>query len=91
MQTISGRFRAMHIPLPNGDTLIPDAEFGAKVGATRRTMGNWDKEGCPYTHVAGMKYRPVNEGLEWIASRIKRRNPRRARPRKTERAAGEAA
>jgi hypothetical protein len=67
----------MHIALPNGDTLIPDAEFGEKVGATRRTMGNWDKEGFPYAHVAGLKYRPLNEGLMWIASRIKRRNPRR--------------
>ena len=78
----------MHIPLPNGDTLIPDGEFAAKVGATRRTMGNWDKEGFPYAHIAGLKYRPVNEGLAWIASRIKRRNPRRGSVARREREKG---
>ena len=67
----------MHIPLPNGDTLIPDGEFAEKVGATRRTLGNYDQKGCPYTIIAGIKYRPLNEGLAWFASRIKRRNPRR--------------
>lgn len=65
----------MHIPLPNGDTLIPDGEFAEKVGATRRTLGNYDREGCPYTIIAGVKYRPLSEGLAWFASRIKRRNP----------------
>jgi hypothetical protein len=69
----------MHIPLPNGDVLIPDAEFAGKVGVTRRTLGNHDKQGLPYTYIGGEKYRPVNEGLEWFALRIHRRNPRRGR------------
>ena len=69
----------MHIPLPNGDVLIPDAEFLKKAGGvTARTGNNWDKEGCPYTHIGGLKYRPEREGFDWIASRIKRRNPKRA-------------
>jgi hypothetical protein len=84
MQIISGRFRAMHIPLPNGDLLIPDIEFAEKIGVTRRTLSNLDCEGCPFIVVAGRKYRPLNEGLHWIASRIQRRNPRRGRPRKAE-------
>ena len=67
----------MHIPLPNGDVLIPDGEFAEKLGATRRTLGNLDREGCPFVMVAGIKYRPLNEGLDFIASRIQRKNPRR--------------
>jgi hypothetical protein len=90
MQNISGRFRAMHIPLPNGDVLIPDAEFAEKIAATRRTLGNLDHQGCPFAMIAGRKYRPLNEGLNWIGSRIKRLNQRRGRPRKTERAGDEA-
>jgi hypothetical protein len=69
----------MHIPLPNGDKLVPDAEFLKAAGdVTSRTGSNWDKEGCPHAYIGGMKYRPWNEGLAWLASRIKRRNPRRA-------------
>ena len=74
----------MHIPLPSGDVLIPDIEFAEKINATRRTLGNLDHEGCPYVMIAGRKYRPLNEGLNWIGSRIQRRNPRRGRPRKAE-------
>jgi len=69
----------MRIPLPNGDELEPDGEFAARVNATRRTLGNYDAEGLPYTIIAGVKYRPVKEGLNWFASRIKRHNPRRSR------------
>jgi hypothetical protein len=71
----------MRIPLPDGDELIPDAEFLQLAGGvTYRTGWNWDREGCPYTMIGGKKYRPLNEGLAWLASRIKRRNPRRAIP-----------
>ncbi len=72
----------MHIPLPNGDVLIPDGEFAKKLGVTRRTLGNLDHDGCPFVMIAGLKYRPLNEGLDFIASRIKRMNPRRSQ-RKT--------
>lgn len=71
----------MHINLPNGDVLIPDGEFAEKIGATRRTLGNLDREGCPFTIIAGKKYRPLNEGLTWLGSRIQRRNQRRDRQR----------
>jgi hypothetical protein len=68
----------MEIPLPNGDRLIPDAEFLKQAGdVTRRTGKNWDDAGCPYVMIGGKKYRPVNEGMSWLASRIQRRNPRR--------------
>ena len=55
----------MHIPLPNGDVLIPDGEFAEKLGATRRTLGNLDRDGCPFVMVAGLKYRPLNEGTQF--------------------------
>jgi hypothetical protein len=68
----------MHIPLPNGDVLIPDDEF-LKIagGVTARTGNDWDQKGCPYVLIGGCKYRPKNEGLSWLASRIRRRNPQR--------------
>jgi hypothetical protein len=69
----------MHIKLPSGNVLVPDAEFLAEAGGvTYRTGLNWDKEGCPYVHVGGLKYRPLQEALAWIASRIQRRNPPRS-------------
>lgn len=70
----------MHIKLPNGDVLIPDAEFLKKAGGvTARTGNNWDQQGCPYTKIKNIKYRPEREGLNWLASRIRRRNPRRSK------------
>jgi hypothetical protein len=82
------RTAKMRIPLPNGDELVPDAEFLERAGdVTPRTGSNWDKEGCPHTYIGGKKYRPLNEGLNWLASRIKRRNPRRGRQRVAGRAA----
>jgi hypothetical protein len=69
----------MHIPLPNGDVLIPDAEFLELAGGvTARTGSSWDQQGCPHTYIGNRKYRPKNEGLQWLASQIRRRNPRRA-------------
>ena len=68
----------MHIPLPNGDKLVPDAEFlAAAGGVTPRTGLNWDRKGCPHVYIKNMKYRPWNEGFAWLASRIKRSNRRR--------------
>jgi hypothetical protein len=70
----------MHIPLPNGDRLIPDEEFLEKAGGvSSRTGRNWDEDGCPHTYIGGIKYRPEREGLNWLASRIKRLNPPRRR------------
>lgn len=69
----------MHIKLPSGDMLVPDAEFLKQAGdVTSRTGRDWDAKGCPFVMIAGRKYRPLNEGLTWLASQIKRRNPSRA-------------
>jgi predicted site-specific integrase-resolvase len=67
----------MRIELPNGDVAIPNAEFADRLGVVVRTLNNYDREGLPYLMIGGKKYRPLNEGLAWIASRIRRRNPRR--------------
>lgn len=68
----------MHIPLPNGDVLIPDSEFLKLAGGvTARTGNGWDHAGCPFVHIGGRKYRPKNEGLNWLAAQIQRRNRRR--------------
>jgi hypothetical protein len=68
----------MQIPLPNGDVLVPDAEFREKAGdVSERTGRDWDKQGCPFLMIGGKKYRPLNDGLNWLAARVQRRNPRR--------------
>ena len=69
----------MHIKLPNGDTLIPRGEFAALIGATPRTVQKYEQQGLPTAEVAGVRYNPQNEGLNWIAALIQRRNPRRSR------------
>jgi hypothetical protein len=69
----------MHINLPSGDVLVPDAEFLKQAGdVTSRTGRDWDARGCPYVMIAGRKYRPLNEALVWLTSQIKRRNQPRA-------------
>jgi len=69
---------APRIPLPNGDVLVPDADFRKEAGGiSYRTGLNWDQQGCPHVHIGGYKYRPHDEGMAWIASRIKRRNTAR--------------
>ena len=67
------------------DILILDDDFCKLVlaGATRRTARRLEAEGLPFALVAGRKYRPLNEGREWLASRIQRRGrtPQRRRGR----------
>jgi len=66
----------MHIPLPNGDVLIPRGEFAALLDVTVRTVQGYEKQGCPGGLVGGVAYNPQNEGLNWVAAhKIKRRNP----------------
>jgi hypothetical protein len=68
----------MHIPLPHGDVLIPEAEFLELAGGvTPRTANGWDHGGCPFTYIGNRKYRPKTEALNWLAAQIRRRNPRR--------------
>ena len=53
-------------------------------GASVRTLDRGDRDGAPYTYVAGVKYRPVKGYQQYLASRIRRRDQptprRRGRP-----------
>ena len=68
-----------HIPLPGGDTLVADSEIAEELDVTQRTLTSYDKQGCPFVMIGGKKWRPHDEVMTWIASRIKRRNPPRSR------------
>src|SRR4051794_8581147 len=64
--------RSIEIP---GDLLVPDEDFRRVVlnGASRKTGGRLDLLGLPFIFVAGHKFRPLNEGRQWLAARIQRR------------------
>jgi hypothetical protein len=61
------------------DILLLDEDFCDELlaGATRRTAKRLEAEGLPYVFVAGRKYRPLREGQEFLAARIRRPNPKR--------------
>jgi hypothetical protein len=67
-----------------GDVLVLDEDFCKEVlaDASQRTAKRHEAEGLPFVMVAGCKYRPLNAGREWLASRIVNPNqpqkPRRA-------------
>lgn len=56
-----------------GDVLVPDEEFCRDVlnDCTRRTSRRYDAQGLPYILIRGRKFRPLNAGRTWLASRIK--------------------
>ncbi len=60
----------------DGDVLLKDELWCQEVlaGATTRTARRQEAEGCPFTFIRGYKYRPLNAGRSWLASRIQRRN-----------------
>jgi hypothetical protein len=68
------------IPLPD-DVAVLDEEFCEHVlnGATRRTASRYEGEGLPVLMVRGRKFRPLNAGREWLATRIKATQPQRRR------------
>jgi hypothetical protein len=49
-------------------------------GITQRTSKRYRDQGMPYLLWGGIVYIPKREGREYIASRVRRRNPRRRRP-----------
>ena len=80
--TARGAPRRIEIP---DDTLIPDGDFCREVlgGVTRRTAFRFEREGLPFVMVGGRKYRPLNEGHAWLATRIQRRQQQKRRLRQT--------
>ena len=67
----------------SGDVLVTDQEFCEVVlnGATRRTARRYELQGLPTVMVRGRKFRPLNQGREWLASRITARKPALTRRR----------
>jgi len=65
------------------DVLISDEEFCALVlaGVNRRTARRYELQGLPRVMIGGRKFRPLNAGRAWLASRIKVRNASRRRRR----------
>ena len=56
----------------DGDVLISDSEFCSTVlaGANRRTARRYESDGLPYILIRGRKFRPLNAGRKWLASRV---------------------
>jgi hypothetical protein len=76
---------AERIEIP-GDVLLIDQKFCDEVlgGASTKTGKRLEADGLPFVFVRGFKYRPLNEGREFLAARIQRRNqpPKRHRRRR---------
>jgi hypothetical protein len=68
------------IEIPD-DTLVLDEVWCDEVlGCTnRRTAKRFEAGGLPYVMIGGRKYRPINEGRRWLASRIQRTERRNKR------------
>jgi hypothetical protein len=57
-----------------------EADWAESHGISQRTAARYRALGLPFLRFGGFVWIPKREGREWIASRVKRRNPRR-RPR----------
>jgi hypothetical protein len=53
-----------------------------RYGETERTTNGRDKHGAPYRHFGGIKYRPLPDYDEFIASGIRRQQPLRPKRRR---------
>jgi hypothetical protein len=54
-----------------------EADWAAGLGICQRTSARYRAQGCPFLQWGGFVWIPKRAGREWIASRVKRRNPRR--------------
>jgi hypothetical protein len=54
-------------------------EFANMVGKTRRTLSRWinQPDGLPYLRLGREIHVPLAHARDWLASRIRRPNPRR--------------
>jgi hypothetical protein len=57
-----------------------EADWATGHGVSQRTAARYRALGLPYLTFGGFVWIPKQAGREWIASRVKRRNPRRRRP-----------
>jgi hypothetical protein len=74
------RQRVPEVKLPNGDVLVPRADFVGTLGVTERTARRWN---FPTTYLAGVAFVQRDASLQIIAASVHRRNqPAAARPRR---------
>ena len=56
-----------------------ESDWAPAQGITQRTCKRYRDQGMPYLEWGGCVFIPKAEAAEWIAGRIKRRNPPRRR------------
>jgi hypothetical protein len=56
-----------------------ESEWAEAHGVCQRTVARYRARGLPYLFFGGYVWIPKLEGREWIAGRVKRRNPSRRR------------
>ena len=56
-----------------------EADWAESHGISQRTSARYRALGLPFLTFGGFVWIPKREGREWIASRVKRRNPPRRR------------
>ncbi len=61
-----------------------EADWAEGHGISQRTAARYRTQGLPFLTFGGFVWIPKHEGREWIASRVKRRNPRRRRQAATD-------
>jgi hypothetical protein len=57
-----------------------ESDWAEGHGISQRTAKRYRALGLPFLTFGGFVWIPKREGRNWIAARIKRRNPRRRRP-----------
>jgi hypothetical protein len=58
-----------------------EADWAAGHGVSQRTAARYRQLGLPYLTFGGFVWIPKQAGREWIAGRVKRRNPPRRQRR----------
>jgi hypothetical protein len=80
------QYRQGHRAAPPPDRIeIGDEEFvrdevfcdEVLAGCTRKTAKRYEAEGLPFLWIAGIKYRPLNEGKRWLTARVVRKQARK--------------
>ena len=68
-----------------GDTLVRNDVLAKEYKRSERGVNREDANGAPYCYIAGVKYRPINAYLRFLASKIKVKGQPPKRPRRTRR------
>ena len=61
-----------------------ECDWAQELGISQRTAARYRASGLPFLEFGGLIWIPKRGGREWIANRVRRRNPRRQRQSNTE-------